>query len=63
VEGYVQEVNDTSTQLKAVDVLVDISDASLSGFTPNVGDRVEIFGLYDAASGIVTATAATTDVD
>jgi len=64
VEGYIQPLEPTTSGLvKVVNVLVDISDASLSGFTPNVGDRVEIFGLYDAASGIVTATAATTDVD
>jgi hypothetical protein len=61
VEGYVQAVD--NTQITAVNVTIDISDPSLSGFSPIDGDRVEIFGLFDSASGILQATSVSIDID
>ena len=63
VEGYIQAVDLGLQQISAVNVTIDITDPTLSGFTPVQGDRVEIFGVYDAASGILQASSVSTDID
>ena len=63
VEGYVQAVDAAQDLITVVNVTVDISDPSLSGFAPIDGDRVEIFGSYDSTSGILQASSVSTDID
>jgi len=63
IEGYIQTVDESQTQITVVKVTVDISDPNLSGFTPIEGDRVEIFGSFDSATGILQADTVDTDID
>lgn len=63
VEGYIQAVGDNQTQITVVNVTVDISDPSLSWFTPVEGERVEIFGFYDTTTGILKADNVDIDSD
>jgi hypothetical protein len=56
IEGFVQSVDLDRLMLMVVNVMVDISDLSLSGFTPMPGDRVEIKGFYDPESAVLQAT-------
>jgi hypothetical protein len=63
VEGYVQEVDSTQSLITVVNVTVDVSSTKLSGYSFNLGDRVEIFGIYDATTGILQADEVTLEND
>ena len=54
IEGIVQSIDDIQQTITVVNITVNIS--ALAGFNPVVGERVEILGLYDATSNILTAT-------
>jgi hypothetical protein len=59
IAGFIQSVDTVTAIITAVNVEIDVS--AVTNLELILGDRIEIEGVYDATSGILTATEAESD--